>query len=251
MMLWIFIAKNRETGDMVEYVLRTNNKNNSSHKGFRWPEKGLVEAPDWNPEAKCGQGLHGYARGEGHGLDLNWGNDALWLVVKVNKNDGYVEFDEKCKFRRGEVIFCGGRKGATDLIYQEYPYANVIGGKRNVGDGDLAIAGYRGIAIAGDMGMAVVGASGYAQSGEKGVASAGPGGIAITGRGGIAIIENYGYASIGEDGDIRWWYKDIYFSVNKHNVEPNIIYECVGGEIRKSGKPQWGWLFYETRGTNE
>ena len=37
-------------------VLRTVNADGTSHGGFRWPDSGAVEAPDWSPVAECGQG---------------------------------------------------------------------------------------------------------------------------------------------------------------------------------------------------
>jgi hypothetical protein len=53
-------------------VLRTVRPDRRSHGGFFWPESGPVEAPDWNPKARCGGGLHGLLRGCGAGDLLNW-----------------------------------------------------------------------------------------------------------------------------------------------------------------------------------
>ena len=65
-------------------VLRTCAKDMTSYRGsFRWPASGEVEAPDWNPEKCCGFGLHGLLWGEGEGGQLDWGEDAKWLVVEV------------------------------------------------------------------------------------------------------------------------------------------------------------------------
>lgn len=41
-------------------VLRTCNSDMTGYGGFKWPESGPVEAPDWNPVKSCGQGLHGW-----------------------------------------------------------------------------------------------------------------------------------------------------------------------------------------------
>ena len=45
-------------------ILRTCDANMQSHGGFQWPRSGPVAAPDWNPAPECGNGLHGFLRGE-------------------------------------------------------------------------------------------------------------------------------------------------------------------------------------------
>lgn len=97
------------------YVLRTSNHDRTSRGGFQWPESGPVECPDWSPEAKCGNGLHGALMGQGDGILFNWSTHAVWQVVAVDA-DQIVDLGGKVKFPRGEVIFSGDRKGATDLI---------------------------------------------------------------------------------------------------------------------------------------
>jgi hypothetical protein len=75
-------------GDLV-YVLRSCKSDGTSHGGFRWPDSGPVECPDWSPAAECGHGLHGLLWGIG-----DWGLTALsdpnskWYVVAVPAETG-------------------------------------------------------------------------------------------------------------------------------------------------------------------
>jgi hypothetical protein len=184
--------------------LRTCNSDMTSHGGFRWPESGPCEAPDWNPEPICGGGLHGLAWGEGGSDYLSVDADAKWLVVLADATT-LVDIDgDKVKFPRGEVVYCGDRTGATDYIYR-----NGGAGKRiNYG---TATAGYRGTATAGDRGTATAGYEGTATAGDGGV-------IAITYWNGkryktkIAQVKD-------EDGDGQ--------------LEPNTKYRIHNGEFVK------------------
>src|SRR5688572_253401 len=96
-------------------VLRTCAADMSAYNGFKWPESGPVECPDWDPTPRCGYGLHGALWGEGNGSLLSWEEDAKWLVVEVGASD-VVELDGKVKFPRGNVLFCGDRAAATAMI---------------------------------------------------------------------------------------------------------------------------------------
>ena len=40
--------------------LRAVDADGTAYNGFKWPATGLCEAPNWEPTAKCGYGLHGY-----------------------------------------------------------------------------------------------------------------------------------------------------------------------------------------------
>lgn len=37
-------------------VLRSCKEDMTSYNGFQWPEKGYVEAPDWEATGECGNG---------------------------------------------------------------------------------------------------------------------------------------------------------------------------------------------------
>ena len=97
------------------YVLRTCKADMTSYGGFRWPESGPVEAPDWDASPQCGGGLHGFLNGEGDGSLASWAADAKWLVVRVAE-DLIVQLDGKVKFPRGIVEFAGDRLSATAYI---------------------------------------------------------------------------------------------------------------------------------------
>jgi len=68
-------------GDKV-LILRRCNADGSSKNGFVYPKSGPVECPDWNSEAVCGGGLHGWPWGWclGEGADYSIIDDA-WLVI--------------------------------------------------------------------------------------------------------------------------------------------------------------------------
>ena len=199
-------------------VLRICKADMSSHGGFIWPEKGHVEAPDWEATQECGNGLHGWFEAQGDASYSNYLNEpgAKYLVLKV-KTDSIIHLDGKCKFPRAKVCFVGNRNEAIAYIEKTYPYLRtmpLLFANRTAGDsgvvatGDCgtatagyngtATAGYNGTAIAGDRGTATVGDCGTATAGEFGTAMAGDRGIIqihyFNGRDRIAI----GY--IGEKG---------------------------------------------------
>ena len=121
-------------------VLRTCAADLTSHGGFRWPDSGAVECPDWDPTPRCGGGLHGLLWGEGNGGLVSWDDDAKWLVVEVEA-DTVVPIDggEKVKFPRGTVVFCGARLEATAFLASVRPGA-IVGGTATAGDrGAIAI----------------------------------------------------------------------------------------------------------------
>ena len=62
-------------------ILRTCSHNLTSYNGFRWPESGIAEAPDFSPRDCCGHGLHGLAWGEGNGDLSDPPYDLWWPLV--------------------------------------------------------------------------------------------------------------------------------------------------------------------------
>ena len=102
-------------------VLRTVAADMRSYNDFQYPESGFVEAPDWDGgKDVCGGGLHGFLWGVGKGGLADWSESAKWLVLAVDPDDGLVEITAdgggKCKFRRGEVVYCGDREGAAAYL---------------------------------------------------------------------------------------------------------------------------------------
>jgi hypothetical protein len=107
-------------------ILRTCAADMTSRGGFKWPRRGKVEAPDWKPTGECGKGLHGLLWGEGGGYLLDWSEDAVWIVARVNMDD-VINLGAKVKFPRATVICAGDRKAATDRILKERPGAACVG----------------------------------------------------------------------------------------------------------------------------
>jgi len=195
-------------------VLRNVKPDMTSHNGFKYPKRGWIEAPDWEDTYKCGHGLHGLPWGCGETSYLYDDPNANWLVLKVNPADGYRagrdELTQKCKFRRGYVVYCGTREGAVDyllthgaadkpVVYAEktdYTKGSIV----VVGDRGTAIAGNRGTAIAGNYGTATTGDYGTATAGYRGTATAGYRGTATAGYRGTATAGNWGTATAGYGG---------------------------------------------------
>jgi hypothetical protein len=190
-------------------VLRTCNAElKAQHNDFQWPESGSVEAPDFSPEPVCGYGLHGLLWGEGDGSLLNWDDSAKWLVVAVPA-DSIVSLDggEKVKFPRGEVVYCGNREGATQLIHAEHAGPIVGLTLQSNAQRNTVCTGYRGTATAGNYGTATAGYRGTATAGNYGTATAGEGGTATAGYRGTATAGNYGTATAGEGGTATAGYR--------------------------------------------
>jgi hypothetical protein len=101
-------------------MLRTCEPDMTSYDGFRWPESGEVEAPDWSPVAECGRGLHGLLWGEGDAQLLRSGPDVRWLVVEVDE-DLVVDLGGKVKVPRGVVVACGTRDEAIAYAARRRP----------------------------------------------------------------------------------------------------------------------------------
>jgi ribosome-associated protein YbcJ (S4-like RNA binding protein) len=88
---------------------------------FQYPSCGSVEAPDWKPEAKCGNGLHGFLWGEGYGGLAELGENSKWLLIRVDVKDGFVELNGKVKFRRGKVVFVGSCAEVAEELKKYLP----------------------------------------------------------------------------------------------------------------------------------
>ena len=170
-------------GTHKAYMLRTCRPDMTAHGGFTWPKEGPVSCKDWEPIAQCGNGLHGLLWGAGNAELMNWSEEAVWLVVGIDK---WVDIDgEKVKAPGGEVVFCGDRDSAIQLL------VTLGADQTKMVKGQASASGDYGQASAsGDYGQAS--ASGdYGQasaSGFKGQALAGIGGRAAADELGILII---------------------------------------------------------------
>ena len=91
-------------------------------KTFKWPESGPVECFDWDPEPVCGFGLHGWLWGEGDISICSYWNEPTnkWLVVEVDSTL-IVQFEGKCKFPSGIVVYSGDRAVAVSMVADRAP----------------------------------------------------------------------------------------------------------------------------------
>src|ERR1700690_3153510 len=187
-------SKNTKRNNTRVLVLRTCAANMESYNGFKWPQKGAVKCHDWLPTAECGNGLHGFLWGEGDGGLANWSEDARWLVVSVLEKE-IVVIDSKVKFPRGNVVFCGGRKEATDFIAARLPP-----GRTPAIIGHFAVSGYRGTSTSGDYGTSTSGYRGTSTSGYGGTSTSGHYGTSTSGDGGTSTSGDGGTSTSGECG---------------------------------------------------
>ena len=190
-------------------VLRTCAAQRRSHGGFQWPEKGPVEAPDWNSEPVCGGGLHGLLWGVGDASLVSWQGDALWLVVRVHVAE-IVDLGAKVKFPRGAVVCCGSRADCARYLATHDPEHST----RGAGAG-TATAGDAGTATAGDAGTATAGVRGTATAGYAGTATAADGRVSA-GAGGILAFRRWDHAS-----GAYVWHMAI---VGRDGIEPDVLY---------------------------
>ena len=205
--------------------IRTCAADMTAHGGFKWPKKGKVAAPDWDPKPECGNGLHGLLWGEGDPSLVSNAHDAQWIVGKVIESE-CVDLGGKVKFPEAMVIFVGAQDKAVQIVQSHAPAGKRVNwGTATAGDWGTATAGREGTATAGDWGTATAGDWGTATAGDLGTATAGNEGTATAG---IAGICKAGLGSL-----IRIFYRckisaDIKFSfyivTEDGPVKPGIFY---------------------------
>jgi hypothetical protein len=216
------------------YVLRTVKADLTAYNGFLWPRSGPVSCPDWDPKPECGNGLHGLAMGEGDCTMLSSSHDALWMVVRVRTSELVKIDNDKAKFPRGTVIYCGDRLGATNLIKKKHPASKCVYANHVVLGSGAAISGYRGTSTSGYRGTSTSGNSGTSTSGAHGTSTSGDYGTSTSGEHGTSISGGYGTSTSGKYGRliISWWDGDRYRSevayVGENGIEPNVAYKLDG-----------------------
>jgi hypothetical protein len=182
------------------YILRTVNADLTAYNGFVWPRSGPVSCPDWDPKPECGNGLHGLAQGEGNYGPLSSEPDALWMVVRVRTSELIKIDDDKVKFPRGTVIYCGDRLGATNLIKKKHPASKCVYAHHVVLDAGAAISGDYGTSTSGDYGTSTSGDRGTSTSGDRGTSTSGYWGTSTSGYWGTSISGNCGTSTSGDYG---------------------------------------------------
>jgi len=196
-----------------------------SYGGFVWPEKGEVEAPDWLDDYSCGHGLHGLLWGEGDGRLLCWDPGVKWLVVEVEATDvrhGKGDMIGKCKFTRGNVVYCGKREDAVAMILAVRPDVACVGSTITGGDYSTLTGGYRSTLTGGDY-STLTGGDRSALTGGYGSTLTGGDGATLTG-------DDYSRLKVGTNGVLmlrRWDGKRYRITVGyagEDGIEPNVWY---------------------------
>ena len=138
-------------------ALRTSNADGTSHGGFQWPLEigSIVTCDDWEPEAKCGNGLHGLLDGWGDYDLLSSEADALWQIVEVDR-DKCVEINGKVKFESCVLKYSGDMATAMTMI-SDYQIGLLL--KMVESNVDSASGDYSQLAASGDYSQ--LAASGY------------------------------------------------------------------------------------------
>ena len=219
-------------------MLRTCAADMTARGGFRWPEWGLVTAPDWNPEPVCGGGLHGLLDGCGDALLLCWDADARWLVVEV---DEWVAIDDaKVKAPAGRVVFCGAKSSAVALGVERYGWdvGRCVGASVQVADEAHGTGGHRSTITGGNR-STITGGDRSTITGGYGSTITGGNRSTITGGDGSTITGGYGSTITGGDGStitggyrstltMRWWdgkrYRVATFYVGEDGIEAGVPY---------------------------
>ena len=215
-------------------VLRVCRSDMTSHKGFIWPTKGRVVAPDWEATQECGHGLHGWFEAQGDASCSNYLNepDAKYLVLEV-ETDSIIHLDGKCKFPEADVVFVGSRNEAIAYIEETYPYLRampLLFANRTVGDNNVVATGDYGTATAGRYGTATAGKYGTATAGYNGTATAGFRGTATAGYNGTATAGYNGTATAGIGGIIQIHYfndrdRIAIGYIGEKGLKPNVKYK--------------------------
>jgi hypothetical protein len=119
----------------IVYVLKRCEKDNKSCGGFVYPLKkgSVVEAKDWKPTRECGNGLHGWTKCFDTYFDqFLKGN---FVVLEVNKKDGFVELKDKVKFRKGKIVInTPDFSKAHKFMLEKYPEMTLHWNVSNQGD---------------------------------------------------------------------------------------------------------------------
>jgi hypothetical protein len=209
---------------MNNLFLRTCNADGTSHGGFQWNLEidGVTEAPDWNPEPVCGNGLHGLLNGKGSGHYLDWSENALWMVCEAL--GPIVDIGHKIKTSKAKTLFVGDRKDATDfLIASGCNPAKVVGAFITGGYSSTVTGGY-GSTVTGGYGSTVTG--GCRSSVTGGDSSKVTGGYWSTVTGGYKSTVTGGNGSVLS---LKWFdgtrNRISIAYVGEDGIKPNVAYK--------------------------
>jgi hypothetical protein len=243
-------------------VLRTNDKDGKSYEGFQWNTKigGITKCSDWDPEPRCGNGLHGLLNGCGDYLHNPHSSDTQWMVCGINE---YVDLDNKVKFQKAVTLYVGDRKGASEYLdthgCQGLPvyyalrtagndstltagdYGTLTAGNRSTltaGYGSTLKAGYHGMLTAGDDSTLTAGNRSTLKAGDDSTLTAGNRSTLIAGNrstliagdDSTLIAGDYSTLKAGINSilSVRYWcgnrYKLATAYVGETGIQPNVPY---------------------------
>ncbi len=128
-------------------LLRSCRSDMTSRDGFKWPESGPVECPDWDERPICGGGLHGLLLGQQEpGV---WYDSGKVIVFKADEAD-IVSLGGKAKARRGVVVYCGDMAGASACFAAHGGAENLYRRMATGGYGSTLTGGYGSTLTGGD-----------------------------------------------------------------------------------------------------
>jgi len=172
------------------YVLKKiSNDLKAKKNGFQYPKRGFVEAPDWKATGKRGNGLHGLLWGSGSFDIESYGDN--FMVLKVNKKEGFVNLGDKVKFRRGEVVLVTKKSDEAITYIKKYAPKNVEMNYDYSTD-RIVSQGYNSTVNQGDNSTANQGDGSTAKQGDGSTANQGDGSTA-----------NQGYFSTAKQGNSK------------------------------------------------
>lgn len=193
--------------------------------GFSYPKRGWVEAEDWDPRKKCGGGLHGLEWGVGN-FDIEEYGDTF-VVIKVRTSEGYVDLEDKVKFRRGYVVLVTKSAGkATRYLLSKKNRIDKM--NYSASSEDVTNQGYHSTS---NQGVGSTSSQGYGSTSNQGFSSTsnqGSGSVAVV-RGVGFIYRNTGkkFAVVmfvpGDDATTLVW--------TERDLNPNTTYKWLEGKI--------------------
>ena len=222
-------------------VLRRNIYSNKSHNGFKYPKEigAIVEAPDWIDSEQCGNGLHGWTQGAEDYFDT--GLKGYFYIIKVNKEDGFVDLGDKIKFRKGEIIYYGEAGGAHQIMLNYYPDMRLHWSTSNQGDKSTSNQGDSSTSNQGDKSTSNQRDSSTSNQGDMSTSNQGDkstsnqGDMSTSNQGDMSVAVFYGGDAIyrGTNGCMVQFYDG---EMQIFKAEKSVTFKIVRGEIEKKYK---------------
>ena len=218
---------------MKVLILRKCDANRKSYNGFTYPDSGHVEAPDWKPVKKCGNGLHGLLWGSG---TYPLPSDGLWQVIEADNTD-VLEFEGKCKFRCGEVLLTSAVSlDAINLLkaHPNYPHDNVL-------NYDITTAPF---AVSGDGSIQKAGGNSTQKAGGNSTQTAGDGSTQTAGGNSTQTAGGNSTQTAGcHSVQVGYWYDD----KDGYQVATRKVTKAMAGKAYRFSKGKWTLVKKVTR----